>query len=119
MSAINAAGARALAAFAFVFAAPAWADADPLPDAFVTRPGEIVALIDRNADGDYLDTAERLIWCGGLPAAIGAIAISGESAFVVRTDTPAVLRITDLRRWRPSPRTPTALCWSPTPPMAA
>ncbi|MFQ5429230.1 MAG: hypothetical protein ACE5E1_02870, partial [Phycisphaerae bacterium] len=55
----------ALAAAAGLFAQAARAQVGGL---FAARPGEIVRLVDRNGDGDFLDFAEQATFADGLPS---------------------------------------------------
>lgn len=66
------------------------------PNVFVSRPGEMVRLVDLNADEDFLDSGERLSYCAGLPTAVGSIAAAPDALFIARTDQPIVLRAVDL-----------------------
>lgn len=66
------------------------------PTAFLARPGQVVALVDANADGDFLDFAETRTFAAPLPAGIGAIAARPDRLFVVDSSTGGLLSLVDL-----------------------
>lgn len=66
------------------------------PTLFLARPGQVVALVDSNADGDFLDFAETRTYAAPLPAGIGAIAARPDRLLVVDSSTGGLLSLVDL-----------------------
>ncbi|MBI5763041.1 MAG: hypothetical protein HZA51_05905 [Planctomycetes bacterium] len=66
------------------------------PTVFLARPGQVVALVDSNADGDFLDFAETRTYAAALPAGIGAIAARPNRLLVVDGSTGGLRSLVDL-----------------------
>lgn len=66
------------------------------PTAFLARPGQVVALVDANGDGDFLDFAETRTYAAPLPVGIGAIAARPERLLVVDSSTGGLLSLVDV-----------------------
>jgi hypothetical protein len=78
-----------------ILAGTARAAAQP-PAIFVSRPQQVVRLIDRNGDGDFLDYAERTTYADGLPSNLGAVAGDAQRLFVVDAAGARLLCLRDL-----------------------
>lgn len=66
------------------------------PAVFVSRPGQIVRLVDLNGDGDFLEYGETSVHAEGLPADLGAIAANADRLFVVDRTAARILVVRDL-----------------------
>lgn len=82
----------ALAAAAGLFAQAARAQVGGL---FAARPGEIVRLVDRNGDGDFLDFAEQATFADGLPSDPDRLAASGGRLYVGAVSNAEVWLVED------------------------
>jgi hypothetical protein len=88
--------ARAVLFFGLLFAAcsdPAGAHSESL---FVSQPNQIIRLVDRNHDGDFLDYAEMGVYADGLPAGLGTIAAATGRLYVLDTAAGRVFVVQDL-----------------------
>lgn len=63
---------------------------------FVSRPGEVLLLIDRNNDGDYLDALESVVFAEGLSEDIGALTAGGNGVWVLDRGNARIVRLGDL-----------------------
>lgn len=63
---------------------------------YVSQPQQVVRLVDRNGDGDFLDYAEVQVYALGLPSNLGAIAGDGQRLFVIDVAGARVLILRDL-----------------------
>ena len=62
---------------------------------FAARPTQVVHLLDRNADGDFFDAAESLVYADLPGASLRALVCSDDAVFALDSGTPAVLRLLD------------------------
>ncbi|MCG8405115.1 MAG: hypothetical protein MI923_07970 [Phycisphaerales bacterium] len=62
---------------------------------FVSRPHQVVKLVDLNSDGDYLDFAERTVFADGLPAGLDRITVRGQFLFVGASQSAEVFVLED------------------------
>jgi glucose/arabinose dehydrogenase len=62
---------------------------------FVSRPGQILKLVDQNQDGDFLDYAESGVYAESLPQDLGAIRGTAECLYVLVTSTAQIIAVQD------------------------
>jgi len=63
---------------------------------FVSRPGQVIKLMDINGDGDFLDFAEQSVFADSLPLGLDRITALGGRLFVGATNSAEVFVMADL-----------------------
>jgi len=63
---------------------------------FVSRPGQVIKLVDVNGDGDLLDFAEQSVFADSLPLDLDRITAQGGRLFVGATSSAEVFVMADL-----------------------
>lgn len=62
---------------------------------YIARPGQVLNLVDQNADGDFFEVGEVAVFTDTLPATLGPIVFAQDRLYVVDTVADSILAIRD------------------------